>query len=90
MNMKVVLCKKTARKNTQYSRNKRILQIGRLAKAIAHAKALAFCKMSKRAKKVQKTILREEWSCSVRKTARKTLSVRELRQFSKSAILQKL
>ena len=38
---------KAARKTTQYSRNKTILKIGNLAKAIAHAKAIAFanCKM---------------------------------------------
>ena len=38
--------KKTARKNTQYSRNDTILKIGHLAKAIAHAKAIAFAKWS--------------------------------------------
>ena len=50
---------KTARKNTKYSRNERILKIGHLAKAIAfvkwsghlakaiaHAKAIAFAKWS--------------------------------------------
>ena len=38
---------KAARKTTQYSRNKTILKIGNLAKAIAHAKPIAFanCKM---------------------------------------------
>jgi len=37
---------KTARKNTKYSRNERILKIGHLAKAIAHAKAIySLCKM---------------------------------------------
>jgi len=30
----------TAPKNTKYSRNERILKIGRLAKAIAHGKAI--------------------------------------------------
>ena len=37
-NIRVVLCKKTARKNTKYSRNETILKIGHLAKAIAHTK----------------------------------------------------
>ena len=37
---------KTARKNTQYWRNETILKIGHLAKAIAHAKAIAFAKWS--------------------------------------------
>ena len=45
-NIKVVLCKKTAPKNTKYSRNKTSLKIGHLAKAIAHAKAIAFAKGS--------------------------------------------
>ena len=37
---------KTARKNTKYSKNETILKIGHLAKAIAHAKAIAFAKWS--------------------------------------------
>ena len=37
---------KTAPKNTKYSRNETILQMGHLAKAIAHAKAIAFAKWS--------------------------------------------
>ena len=38
--------KKTAQKNTKYSRNDTILKIRPLAKAIAHAKAIAFAKWS--------------------------------------------
>ena len=41
-NIIVFLCKKTARKNIKYSRNEIILKIDHLAKAIAHAKAIAF------------------------------------------------
>ena len=37
---------KTARKNTKYSRNEKILKISHLAKAIAHVKAIAFAKWS--------------------------------------------
>ena len=37
---------KTAGKNTKYSRNETILKIGHLAKAIAHAKPIAFPKFS--------------------------------------------
>ena len=37
---------KTAPKNTKYSRNETILKIGYLAKAIAHAKDIAFAKWS--------------------------------------------
>ena len=36
---------KTARKSKKYWRNERILKIGHLAKAIAHAKSIAFSKM---------------------------------------------
>ena len=36
---------KTAPKNTKYSRNETIFKIGHLAKAIAHAKAIAFEKL---------------------------------------------
>ena len=37
---------KTDRKTTKYSRNKITLNINHLAKAIAHAKAIAFAKWS--------------------------------------------
>ena len=37
---------KTARKKPKYSRNETILIIGHLAKAIAHAMAIAFAKWS--------------------------------------------
>ena len=40
----VVLCKKTAPKNTKYSRNETILKIGHHAKAIAHAKSSLWLK----------------------------------------------
>ena len=41
---RVVLCKKTARKNTKYSRNQTILKIGHHAKAIAFAKSSLWVK----------------------------------------------
>ena len=41
-NIRAVLWKKPLEKNTKYSRNETILKIGHLAKAIAHAKAIAF------------------------------------------------
>ena len=44
--VEVVLCKKTTPKNTKYSRNETNLKIGHLAKAIAHAKTIAFAKWS--------------------------------------------
>ena len=36
---------KTASKNTKYSRNETILKISHLAKAIAHAKTIAFANL---------------------------------------------
>ena len=56
---------KTSRKNTKYSRNETILKIGHLAKAITHAKAIAYAKNGefrskiKNAKNMRKTILVE-------------------------------
>ena len=44
-NIRVVLCKKPLEK-TPNIREMRILKIGHLAKAIAHAKAIAFAKWS--------------------------------------------
>ena len=41
-----LFCGKILRENTKYSRNERIFKIGHLAKAIAHAKAIAFAKWS--------------------------------------------
>ena len=41
---RVVLCKKTARKNTKYYRNESILKIGHYAKAIAHEKSSLWVK----------------------------------------------
>ena len=45
-NIKVLLCKKQIEKNTKYSTNETSLKIGHLAKAIAHAKSIAFAKWS--------------------------------------------
>ena len=57
-----LFCRKSERKNTQYSRNEKILKIGRLAKAIAHPKAIAlqnrhFGSKLKNPKNRRKTIL---------------------------------
>ena len=45
-NIRVVVCKKPPEEKIKYSRNETILKIGHLAKAIAHAKAIAFVKWS--------------------------------------------
>ena len=76
-NIKVVLCKKTAGKTTNYSRIERMLKICHLAKAIGHANTLcmpySLCKMVSLAQKLKmpKTIPQEHQSCSLEKTARK-------------------
>ena len=45
-NIRFVLCKKTALKNTNYLTYETILKIGHLAKAIDHPKVIAFAKWS--------------------------------------------
>ena len=68
---------KTAPKNTKCSRNETIFKIGHLAKAIAHAKAIAFAKLVilgqklKMQKNSRQTILQQHYSWSVQKTAPK-------------------
>ena len=66
---------KTARKNTKYSRNKTILKIAHLAKAIAHASLQPlqngqFGSKIKNAKNMRKTIVQDYNSCSEQKIAR--------------------
>ena len=83
-NIRAVLCKKPLEKN-KYLRSEIFLKIGHLAKAIAHAKALQnghFKSKIKNAKNMRKTILQEQKSCSVQKTAKKkNRNIREMRGF---------
>ena len=51
---------KTSQKNTTYSRNETTLKIGRLAKAIARAKAIAYAKWSVWVKNVLCNIIFDE------------------------------
>ena len=86
-NIRVVLCKKTARKNTKYSRNDTILEIGYLAKAIAHAKAIAFAKWSvyvknlKSQKHAKKRFYKSIRVVLWKKPFEKTPNIREMRRF---------
>ena len=57
--------KENAKKNTKHSRNKTILKIGHLAKAIAHAKWSLL--QVQNAKKMPKIVLQEHKSQSVQK-----------------------
>ena len=117
--------RKTARKNTKYSRNEAILKIGHLAKDRGRAKAVAFkkhqifekgenfenrpsfkgysackgyslCKIVSLGQKLKipKTCKREFYKnitvALYKKQLEKTPINRKLRQFSKSAILQRL
>ena len=85
-NIRVVLCKKTVRKKTKYSRNKRILKIGHLAKAMAHAKAIAFTKMVSLGQKLKMPKVGEkQFYKNIRvdlrkKPFEKTPNIREMRQ----------
>ena len=95
-NIRVVLCKKALEKNTKYLRNETILKIGHLAKAIAHAKAIAFCKMVSLGQKLkmprtcEKPFYKNIRVVLCKKPLEKTPNIREMRRFSISAILQRL
>ena len=71
---------KTAPKNTKYSRNERILKIGRHAKAIAHAKT-HFGSKVKISKNISKSIVQISNISFVQKTAPKNtkIYIREMR-----------
>ena len=74
-----ILRKKTARKNTKYSRNETMLKIGHLAKSIAFAWAIAFAKYSIWAK-ILNCLKYVKIDYSVQKTARKNTV--EMRRFT--------
>ena len=72
---------KTAPKNSKYSRNETILKMGHLAKAIAHAKAIAFVEWAKTwVKPFWKNIKVVLW----KKPLQKTPNIREIGPFWKS------
>ena len=66
----VVLCKKTAKKNTKYSRNETILKIGHHAKAIAFANPYLGSKI-KNAEKDAQNLFTRHGSCSMQEMVRK-------------------
>ena len=78
---------KTVRKNTKYSRNKTILKIGHLAKAIAHSNAIAFTKMVSMGQKLKMPkIGKKQFYKNIRvdlckKPFEKAPNIRERRQF---------
>ena len=85
-NIKVVLCKKQIEKNTKYSRNETSLKIGHLAKAIAHAKAIAFAKWSvlnhklKMPKTCEKQFCKNIKAVLCKKQIQKTPNIPEMRE----------
>ena len=79
--------KKRARKNTKYWRNQTILKIGHLQKAIAHAKAIAFAKLSvwvknyKCRKQAKNHSTRTAGLFCEKNGSKKTPNIGEIRQF---------
>ena len=73
---------KTARKNTKYSRNETSLKIGHFAKALAHAKAIAFakCQFASKIKSAKNMVIK--LFCA-KKPLDKTPNIREMRQVLK-------
>ena len=81
---------KTALKNTKYSRHETILKIGHHAKAIAHAKSSLWVKNSNSKKHVKIHSTNHLQLFCAKKPLQKTLNIREMRQFGKSPIMQRL
>ena len=79
---------KTAPKKTKYSRKESILKIGHQGcKGYSPCKILTLAQKLKIPKNMSKSILQIIYSCSVQKTAPKTLNIREMRAFWKSSIM---
>ena len=87
---RVVLCKTTAPKNTNYSTNQSILKISHNRKAIAHVKS-SLCVKNLNLKKHVKIHFTNhlELFCA-KQRLQKTPNIREVRVFSKSPIMQRL
>ena len=78
---------KTYRKNTKYWRNEIILKITHLAKAIAHAKAIAFLKRVSLGQKLEmlktceKPLYKDSRVVLCKKALEKASNIGEMRQF---------
>ena len=72
----VFLCKKTAPKNTKYSRNETFLKIGHYAKAIAHAKSPLWVKKLKFLKTCQSPFYKSFTLVLRKKPLQKSLNIR--------------
>ena len=73
--------RKTASKNTKYSKNESILKIGHHAKAIAHAKLLTFAQNLKFQKTCQNPFYKSYTVVLCKKPLQKTPNIREMRAF---------
>ena len=79
---------KTAQKNTKYSRNESILKIGHHAcKGYSPCKILTFAQKLKFQKPCQNPFYKSFTVVLCKKLLQKTLNIREMRAFSKSAIM---
>ena len=80
-NIRVVLRKKTARKNTKYSRNDTNLKDGHLAKATAFAKCSVLVKNKNCQVHAKNYSTRTLELFFAKKPLKKTPNIREMRQF---------
>ena len=84
----VVLCKKTFPENTKYSRNEIIFKTGHHAcKGYSPCKILTFAQKLKFKKTCQNPFYKSFTVVLCKKPLQKTLNIREMRAFSKSAIM---
>ena len=82
---------KTAPENTKYSRNKTILKIGhRACKRYSFSKILTLGQKLKFQKTCQNSFYKSFRVVLCKKPLQKTLNIREMRPFLKSAIMQRL
>ena len=85
---RVVLCKKTPRKNTKYSRNESILIIGHHAcKGYSPCKILTLAQKLKFQKTSQNPFYKSFRVVLCKKPLQKTLNIRDMRAFWRSAIM---
>ena len=85
---RVVLCKKPLQKNTKYSRNNSILKIGHHAcKGYSPCKILTLAQKLKFQKTCQNPFYKSFRVVLCKKPLQKTLNIRDMRAFWKSAIM---
>ena len=88
--VKTSCVQKTAQKNIKYARNEAVLKICHHAKAIAHAKSSLWVKILKFQKTCQNPFYKQFTLVVCKKQLQKTPNNREMKAFSKSAIMPSL